>query len=530
VRQKQSRVFQESRVENFFSSRLFCIHNPELALQSRGYFINQKQINQMSIENKSENEVEISSKQLLITLLKWAVVIATAGVILLFPAPNGIKPESWRLLAIFLATIVGSIVRPVPGGAMVLLGVIATMLTKTLTIEQALKGYASDVVWLVLAAFMLSRGMIKTGLGRRIAFIFIHLLGKRSLGLGYALIVTETCLASVIPSNAARAGGIIFPIARSISEAYDSRPGETAKKLGAFLMVLLYQCEVIICATFLTGQASNPLIAELAKKNAGIEITYAKWLVGAIVPSLVSLTVTPLLIYRLFPPEIKETPAATELAKDELSKMGKVTRDEWIMLFVFVLVAVLWLTPQIHGIHYAIVALVGVAVLLLSKVLTWGDVISEKSAWDVFIWYGGLVQMASLLGDTGITKLFAETSANFMTGWTWSAALAVLLLIYFYAHYGFASITAHATAMYPPFLVVIIAAGAPPLLAVLTLAYISNLNAGLTHYGTTPAPIYFGAGYVKQRTWWLMGLIASVPNILIWTLLGYVWWKLLGWI
>jgi DASS family divalent anion:Na+ symporter len=103
----------------------------------------------------------------------------------------------------------------------------------------------------------------------------------------------------------------------------------------------------------------------------------------------------------------------------------------------------------------------------------------------------------------------------------------VLLLIYFYAHYGFASITAHATAMYTPFLVVILAAGTPPLLAVLSLAYFSNLGASLTHYGTTPAPIYFGADYVKQRTWWWVGLIASIVTIFLWSLLGFTWWKIL---
>ena len=94
------------------------------------------------------------------------------------------------------------------------------------------------------------------------------------------------------------------------------------------------------------------------------------------------------------------------------------------------------------------------------------------------------------------------------------------LLIYFYAHYAFASITAHATAMYVPFLVVILAAGAPTYLAVLSLAYLSNLSASLTHYGTTPAPIWFGAGYVKQRTWWKLGFLTSVPNILIWVTVG----------
>ena len=81
--------------------------------------------------------------------------------------------------------------------------------------------------------------------------------------------------------------------------------------------------------------------------------------------------------------------------------------------------------------------------------------------------------------------------------------------------------------MFVPFLVVIIGAGAPPLLAVLLLAYFSNLCAALTHYGTTPAPIYFGAGYVSQRKWWSLGLIASLVNIPIWIVFGFVWWKIL---
>ena len=104
-----------------------------------------------------------------------------------------------------------------------------------------------------------------------------------------------------------------------------------------------------------------------------------------------------------------------------------------------------------------------------------------------------------------------------------------MLLVYFYAHYGFASITAHVTAMFTPFLVVMIAAGAPPALAALSLAAFSNLNASLTHYGTTHAPIYFGAGYVTQREWWRYGFIASVTTIVIWSTLGAGWWKLLGW-
>ena len=292
-------------------------------------------------------------------------------------------------------------------------------------------------------------------------------------------------------------------------------------------MTTVYQCNVVVCAMYLTGQASNPIIARLAKEVTGIDITYARWVIASIVPALVSLLLVPLLIYRIFPPEIKHTPAASEYASSELKQMGKTKWSEWLMLLVFALVAVLWMTPRLTGFHYATVAMVGICVLMLSGVLSWDDLISEKAAWSVFIWYGGLLRMAEALGQTGITKKFAEAAATITLGWKWWLALAVLLLIYFYAHYVFASITAHATAMYTPFLIVILAAGAPPYLAVLSLAYFSNLGASLTHYGTTPAPIYFGAGYVTQRTWWLIGLAVSFLTITIWTVIGFAWWKVL---
>src|ERR1043165_396532 len=207
--------------------------------------------------------------------------------------------------------------------------------------------------------------------------------------------------------------------------------------------------------------------------------------------------------------------------------MGRMKWSEWLMLAVFVLVALLWMTSTLHEIHAAVVALLGISVLLITGVLDWEDIISEKAAWGVFIWYGGLVRMAEALGQTGITQRFAEVSASLTAGWNWWLALALLLLIYFYAHYVFASITAHVMAMFTPFLIVILAAGAPPYLAVLSLAYFSNLAASLTHYGTTPAPIYFGSGYTTQRTWWWLGLITSVTTIVIWSLVGFTWWKIL---
>jgi divalent anion:Na+ symporter, DASS family len=460
---------------------------------------------------------------------RWAIVLGAGLAVAATPAPAGITAQSWGLLAIFVSTVAGLMIQPLPGGAMVLLGVSATAVTGVLTPQQALAGYGDPIVWLVLAAFFMSRGMLKTGLGRRIAFWFISAIGSRSLGLGYALASSDLLLASFIPSNGARAGGIVFPIAKSLAETYESGPGASARRLGAFLMPFLYQCDVMASATFFTGQASNALIARLALQATGLELTYLRWIAGAVVPSLVAFAVVPVLLYRLNPPEVRATPRAAELASQELLVMGPMARDERLMLATFAFVALLWMTTALHGINYAVVALLGISGLVVTGVLDWDDLTAERGAWEVFIWYGGMVRLAEALGETGLTQRFAQAMAGFTMGWPWWLALAALLLVYFYSHYGFASITAHATAMFAPFLLVILAAGAPPWLAVLLLAYCSNLMAALTHYGTTPGPIYFGAGYVSQWTWWRLGFVASAVNLVIWTVVGGAWWKVLGW-
>jgi len=461
-------------------------------------------------------------------LARWAIVLGAGVVVALLPRPAGVTPASWNLLAIFVATVLGLTIQPLPGGAMVLLGMTATVLLGVQPITKALAGYADPIVWLVLAAFFMSRGMIDTGLGRRIAFLLIRAIGKRSLGLGYALALTEFVLAGFIPSNAARAGGILFPITKSLAEAYDSEPGPTANRLGSFLMLFVYQCMVVNCAIFLTGQASNALIASFALQTAAFDLSYGRWLLGAIVPGLVALAAVGLVVYRLNRPEVTYTPRAVEIAQAELDRLGPLSGPERRMLLVFALVSLLWMTTALHHIHYAAVALLGICALLLFHVIRWQEVVSERGAWDVFIWYGGLVQLAGALAETGLTERFAQSVAALAHGWPWWGALLVLLLVYFYAHYAFASITAHATAMYVPFLAVMLAAGAPAGIAVLSLAYGSNLMAALTHYGTTPAPIYYGAGYVRQSTWWRVGLAASVVSLAIFLTVGVAWWKLLG--
>lgn len=474
---------------------------------------------------------------LILITLGFAIWFVDVG---LHSRPAGIEPWGWRLFAIFVPTILGLMLRPLPGGAVVLLGITLIVLFEAVPIPEgtkddkrakivftkALAGYADSSVWMVLAAYFMARALIKTGLARRIALTFVRLLGGNTLGLSYALVATDTVLAGMVPSNAARVGGVVLPITKTLAELYKSFPGASAGFLGTFLMLVLYQCDVVACALFLTGQASNPLAADQARTLTGgvVDLTYARWTLYASAPALVSLLVIPYLIYRLSRPQITHTPEATAMAKEELAKLGAPSRSEAIMIAVFIGVVAGWV---LHG-NTTLIALLGAGVLFLTGVLTWDDAVSEKGAWDVFVWYGGLVQMGYLLNEAEVVKVAATSLAGGLIGFSLPVLFVLMLLIYFYAHYGFASITAHILSMYPAFVGVLLALGAPPWLVTSAFAYFGNLSAGLTHYGTTPAPIVFGTGYVPFKTWWRIGLLMSLVNIAIWLGVGLPWWKLWG--
>ncbi len=461
-------------------------------------------------------------------LMRGIICVLILIVIWVIPNPDGVSVEAWRLLAIFVATIAGLILQPIPMGAVVLLGMTLTVITEVRTIGEALSGFSNGVVWLIVMAFLLARGFIKTGLGRRIAFLMIRAFGKTTLGLGYAIVISDLIIAPATPSNTARAGGILFPIVRSLSASYDSEPGSTSRKIGAYLMQTEFHGTCITSAMFLTAMAGNPLIAELAADTLGIEITWGAWALAALVPGLLSLAAIPYLLYRVYPPEIKDSPEAPGMASEELEKMGPMGMSEKIMLGVFVVAVGLWATAQLHNLNATTVAFLGVTLLLVTGVLAWSDVLSEKGAWDALIWFGGLVMMAGALNTLGLIDWFSEVVAASVVGWNWIAAFLVMVLVYVYSHYGFASLTAHITAMFIPFVTVAVIAGAPPYLAALSIGFFSNLNASITHYGTGPAPIYFGAGYVDMGTWWKLGFLVSVVNLVIWLGAGSLWWRILG--
>lgn len=462
-------------------------------------------------------------------LIKGAIVVAVGLIVWFIPHPDGVSAEAWRLFAIVLATILGLILQPIPIGAVAFTGVTIAILTKVMKPAEALTGFSSTTIWLIVSAYMIARGFIKTGLGKRIAYKIISLLGDSTLKLGYSIVISDAIMSPAMPSSGARAGGIMFPIVNSLSKALESEPDEKSrKKAGAFFMQTLWQGNTITNGMFLTSMAGNPLIASLALSAFSVEISWTLWALGAIVPALCSLVIIPFVLYKIYPPEIKDFPQGKQLAKDELSKMGDMTRNEKLMLVVFIGSLILWATGGLTGLNATNVGMIAVCVMVIFGVLEWNDITSEKGAWDTLVWMGALITLAGGLNKAGFIKWFSESVATSMSGFSWVIVLGALLLIYVYSHYMFASLTAHITAMYSAFGAVAIAAGANPVLTALTFAYASNLMMPITHYGGAPGPIIFGAGYNTQNEWWKLGFITTLINLFIWTIIGGIWWKALG--
>ena len=461
-------------------------------------------------------------------LVRGLLVILIGTAIWLMPIPVGLKPAAWQLFAIFVATIAAFILQPLPIGAIAFISVTFTTLIGVLKPAEALSGFSNGTIWLIVSAFLFAKGFIKTGLGKRIAYVLIRFMGDSTLKLGYTLALSDLIIAPATPSNTARTKGIIFPIVKSLASAFDSEPGPSSRRVGSYLVQTAYQNNTITSAMFMTAMAGNPLIALLAQQTLNIQISWGLWALAAIVPGLLSLLIIPYFLYKVYPPEVTRTPEAKLLAITELKKMGVMSREEKIVAAVFVGSLILWSTATITKLDATVVAMLAVSIMLLTSVLTWKDVLEEQGAWDTLIWMGVLIGLADFLLKLGFIPWFAQSIGNMMIGIPWLYALMILLVVYMYAHYGYASLVAHITAMYAAFASVAVSAGAPAYLVALAFAFMSNLCMSLTHYAAGPAPILFGSGYVDQGTWWKLGFYVSVINILIWVGIGSLWWKVLG--
>jgi len=454
---------------------------------------------------------------------RWRAIIPLllGAAIWLIPTPQGLTANAWSYFALCVAVIAALITEPVPGPVAGLLGITAAAALLLVepnpndSIRWALSGFSSGTVWLIFVAFMFGLGYEKTGLGRRIALSLVRSLGRRTLGLGYAVALTDLILAPFMPSNTARSGGTIFPIIKSIPALYGSSPGPTARRVGAYVMWTAFAAQAITSSMFLTANAANLFAVSLMKETAKISVGWTEWAVGFLPVGLVLFLSLPPLVYVIYPPGVKASEEVPKWADQELAKMGPITRREVMMAAIAVLALVLWIFGG-ERLNPPTVALIALCLMILTRLLDWSDVLADKDAWKVLVWFGTLLTLADGLNKVGFLTWFAAGIACACAEIPVMVTLLIFVAIFFASHYMFASLTAHAMALLPAFL----AAGAampgmPVRPLALALCYTLGLMGVLTPYATGPAPIYFGSGYITRKEFWSLGSVFGAIYILL---------------
>jgi len=449
-----------------------------------------------------------------------------AVIIALIPPPAGLPQHAWYFFALFAAVVAGLITEPVPSQAVALIGVTVVAVLSpwalfspaelakpgfnagSAAINWALAGFGNSTVWLVVGAFMFALGYDKTGLGRRIALLLVRGMGRRTLTLGYAIAFSDAILAPFTPSNSARSGGIIFPIVRNLPALYGSNPNDpSARRIGGYIMWTAFATGAVTSSLFMTALTPNILAIEIIKKTLHIDITWMQWFTASAPFALLLLFTLPLLVYWIYPPTVKSGDEVPQWARQELVKMGPLSRHELILMVLVLGAILLWIFGGAF-INATTVALIAIALMLMSRVVKWDDIAADAPAWSTLILLGSLITLSDGLSRTGFVKWFAETVASHLGGFSPITALVALTVIYFLSHYMFASTTAHAAAMLQVILAVgITIPGMPLAQFAMVIALTHGIMSVISPYATGPAPLYYGAGYIPTRDFWRLGAI-----------------------
>jgi L-tartrate/succinate antiporter len=467
-------------------------------------------------------------------VMSAVIPIAVTLILALLPVPQGLTPKAWYYFAVFAGVVAGLILEPLPVSVVCIIGLVIAASFQlvsakpTDSVRWLLSGFASNTAWLIFAAYMFATGYEKTGLGRRIALLLVKLLGKKTLGLGYAVALSDFVLTPFIPSNTARSGGTIYPIIKNIPELYGSFPGESARKLGAYIMWTALASTCVTSSMILTGLAPNVLALEFVAKTYNITFSWKEWLLGFLPVGIILFVSLPVLIYWIYPPEVKVTEGVEKWAVAELEKMGKIKRNEVLMGVLATCALIMWIFCG-DWLDNTTVALIVLMLMIIFKIIDWNDFIGNKAGWNIFIFLATLISLADGLRIVGFLKWFATVTTSVLAGLPGIWMMVLFIAVFFFAHYMFGSLSAHTTALMPVFLAAALPVKGMDLkLVAIGMCYTLGLMGILTPYATGPSPIYYGTGFIKLKDFWKLGFIFGLIFIGTFLIIGipYLRWYL----
>jgi DASS family divalent anion:Na+ symporter len=340
--------------------------------------------------------------------------------------------------------------------------------------------------------------------------------------LSYSIFVLDALIAPAFPSNTARSG-ILYPLAFSLADAAGAKPDRPERRrLGAYLMYSGVASLSLSSALWLTAMAANPLGSEIAR-GRGVDIGFGRWLVAASLPTLCGIALMPWLLQRIIKPEVRDTKDAPAVARKALAALGPLTRQEWIVLIVFVAMVVLWALAGTVGLDSTAIAFLGLGALLATGVITLKDISEQGDVLATFIWFAVLFTLSTQLDALGFMGFIGHRLADRLAGLAAPTAGLILVLAYILLHYLFVSQTAHLLALFGVFLDVGIKLGVNPTMLAFQLLFATNYFSLITPQGSSANLLFAGSGYLTQNDLYKLGAITTAVSFVVYAVVGTPW-------
>ena len=374
-------------------------------------------------------------------VLPLSLTTVTAIAVLL----PGSLPNSARLalFAFALAVILWS-TTSINAAYVALAAMMLLILSGGSTQEQLYQALASDVIWLMIGAFILGGAVQQTGLASRLTGLVVA--RARTVGSVFWLLTTMLIpLSFFIRSTSGRAA-VVIPVFRSIAQAGDD------KRITRALALLMPTVILVATIATLIGAGSHLIANDLLKQIAGVQLSFAQWALYGVPFAIAASYISCWVIMRMFldPGRINRQLKISSVKQKPLS------RAEWTTLLVVAVMVALWLTESWHGLEIATVTVAGALVLTAPKVgaLSWKDGLKAVS-WNLIIFVGAALVLGKALIESGaaqwiIERLFAFS--GIASAQSRLLILVVLTLLSLTSHIYMTSHTARAVALVPAML------------------------------------------------------------------------------
>ena len=419
-------------------------------------------------------------------------------------------------------------------------------LSKESAVQRAATPYADRSIFLFMGGFMIATALERWGLHRRVAMLVLLSVGTapRRLVAGFML---ATAGISLWISNTATTV-MMLPIALSViqvslaSVTLTKSDSSTSSALGKCLLLGVAYAASIGGVGTLVGTPPNVFFAGFVREK-GIELGFAQWMLFACPFAMVYLAIGwATLVYWLFPLGNQSTSGSKQVLEEEWRKLGPMSRGEWQVLTVFLVISLLWITreqivkwqllvdwvPSIQSLDDAWIAMAGAVVLFLWPVnlASWEFTLDWRTAsklpWGVLLLFGGGLSLAVAMNDTGLANWIGQQVTVLRVLPTWLLMVVLVAAVILFSE--LASNIATATAVLPLLYQVAIGLEIDPMLLLVPAALAASCGFMLP-VATPPNAIVFGSGHLKVSDMVRAGLVLDLVAVALIPLFTFWWGK-----